>query len=112
MPTVSYKCNKTGKIKKRSFPYNAMGKAQSTEFSKLMDGTKKNNPGPKMELTGSSEIDLQKLKSKEKLDTFKKNNPGIKNVKKRRKAKKETQKYQKELSKLAEQRKLMAKRQK
>tara|TARA_R100001594_G_scaffold14471_2_gene30807 strand:- start:34920 stop:35081 length:162 start_codon:yes stop_codon:yes gene_type:complete len=47
MPTVSYKCNKTGKIKKRSFPYNAMGKAQSTEFAKLMDGTKKNNPGIK-----------------------------------------------------------------
>lgn len=46
MPTVTYKCGKTGKTKKKTFAYNAVGKAQSTEFAKLMGGSKKNNPGP------------------------------------------------------------------
>ena len=36
MPTVSYKCGNTGKMKKRTFPYNAMGKAQAVEFAKTM----------------------------------------------------------------------------
>ena len=44
MPTVSYKCGDTGKIKKRQFPYNAVGKAQATEFAKTMGGKVKNNP--------------------------------------------------------------------
>ena len=48
MPTVSYKCGDTGKMKTRSFPYNAMGKAQSTEFAKTMGGTKTNNPNTRM----------------------------------------------------------------
>ena len=29
MPTVNYKCGDTGKMKTRSFPYNAVGKAQA-----------------------------------------------------------------------------------
>jgi hypothetical protein len=45
MPTVSYKCKDTGKMKKVKFPYNAMGKAQAFEFAKTMGGTLKNNPG-------------------------------------------------------------------
>ena len=44
MPKVSYKCGDTGKIKKRQFPYNAVGKAQATEFAKTMGGKVKNNP--------------------------------------------------------------------
>ena len=44
MPTVSYKCGDTGKMKKKVFPYNAMGKAQAFEFAKTMGGTIKNNP--------------------------------------------------------------------
>ena len=31
-------------MKKRTFPYNAMGKAQAVEFAKTMGGTIKNNP--------------------------------------------------------------------
>ena len=41
MPTVSYKCGDTGKIKKKTFPYNAMGKAQAGEFAKTMGMEKK-----------------------------------------------------------------------
>ena len=44
MPTVSYKCEDTGKMKKRTFPYNAVGKAQAVEFAKTMGGSIKNNP--------------------------------------------------------------------
>ncbi len=44
MPTVSYKCGDTGKMKKKQFPYNAVGKAQATEFAKTMSGKVKNNP--------------------------------------------------------------------
>ena len=49
MPTVSYKCGNTGKMKKKTFPYNAVGKAQAGEFAKTMGGKKKNNPGYGME---------------------------------------------------------------
>ena len=51
MPTVSYKCGDTGKMKKKTFPYNAMGKAQASEFAKTMGGSVKNNPGYGMEKT-------------------------------------------------------------
>jgi hypothetical protein len=34
----------TGKKMKREFPYNAMGKAQASEFSKVMNGSIKYNP--------------------------------------------------------------------
>ena len=49
MPTVSYKCGQTGKMKKKTFPYNAVGKAQATEVAKTMGGSMKNNPGYGME---------------------------------------------------------------
>ena len=54
MPTVRYKCGDTGKIKTRSFPYNAMGKAQATEFAKTMGGKIKNNPSYGTEKTMKS----------------------------------------------------------
>ena len=49
MPTVSYKCEDTGKTKTKTFPYNAVGKAQAAEFAKTMEGSMKNNPGYGME---------------------------------------------------------------
>ena len=49
MPTVKYKCGDTGKMKKKTFPYNAVGKAQADSFAKTMGGDKKNNPGYGME---------------------------------------------------------------
>tara|TARA_R110000796_G_scaffold43603_7_gene107083 strand:+ start:316 stop:489 length:174 start_codon:yes stop_codon:yes gene_type:complete len=49
MPTVKYKCGDTGKMKTKVFPYNAVGKAQASEFSKTMMGTIKNNPNYGME---------------------------------------------------------------
>tara|TARA_R100001443_G_scaffold16699_3_gene27044 strand:- start:2416 stop:2586 length:171 start_codon:yes stop_codon:yes gene_type:complete len=49
MPTVTYSCPDTGKKMKKTFPYNAPGKAQADWFSKLMGGSKKNNPGYGME---------------------------------------------------------------
>ena len=49
MPTVKYKCGDTGKVKTKTFPYNAVGKAQAGEFAKTMNGTMKNNPGYGME---------------------------------------------------------------
>ena len=49
MPTVKYKCGQTGKIKTKTFPYNAVGKAQASEFAKTMNGEVKNNPGYGME---------------------------------------------------------------
>ena len=49
MPTVKYKCGETGKVKTKTFPYNAMGKAQASEFANTMKGTVKNNPGYGME---------------------------------------------------------------
>ena len=48
MPTVSYSCPDTGKSMKKSFPYNAMGKAQAHTFAKTMGGSMKNNPNTKM----------------------------------------------------------------
>ena len=44
MPTVKYKCESSGAMKTKTFPYNAMGKAQATEFAKVMGGSMKNNP--------------------------------------------------------------------
>ena len=49
MPTVTYKCPDSGKMKKKVFPYNAVGKAQAGVFSDLMGGKMKNNPGYGME---------------------------------------------------------------
>jgi hypothetical protein len=45
MPTVKYKCGDTGKMKTKTFPYNAVGKAQAGEFAKTMKGSMKNTPG-------------------------------------------------------------------
>jgi hypothetical protein len=44
MPTVKYKCPDSGKNMKKTFPYNAVGKAQAAEFAKTMGGVTKNNP--------------------------------------------------------------------
>ena len=44
MPTV-----KLPNGEKRTFPYNAVGKAQADAFAKLHNGKKKNNPGYRME---------------------------------------------------------------
>tara|TARA_R100001463_G_scaffold84274_1_gene138819 strand:- start:444 stop:614 length:171 start_codon:yes stop_codon:yes gene_type:complete len=49
MPTVTYSCPDSGKMKKQTFPYNAVGKAQAAEFSKTMGGKKVDNPGYGME---------------------------------------------------------------
>ncbi len=49
MPTVKYMCQDSGKTKTKSFPYNAVGKAQAAEFAKTMKGSMKNNPGYGME---------------------------------------------------------------
>ena len=49
MPTVKYMCQDSGRMKKKTFPYNAVGKAQATEFAKTMSGSMKNNPGYGME---------------------------------------------------------------
>ena len=52
MPTVTYTCPDTGKKMTRTFPYNAVGKAQADTLQKLMSGSKRNNPGPRMEVKG------------------------------------------------------------
>ena len=52
MPTVKYSCPDTGKTMKKTFPYNAVGKAQAHTFSKTMGGSLKNNPNTKMTETG------------------------------------------------------------
>jgi len=44
MPTVKLPNGKT-----RTFPYNAVGKAQANSFMKMMSGTIKNNPNYGME---------------------------------------------------------------
>jgi len=47
MPTVSYKCPDSpdsGSKMKKTFPYNAVGKAQADSFVKLMKGDIKYNP--------------------------------------------------------------------
>ena len=48
MPTV------TVKGKKKVFPYNAVGKAQSDSYAKMNKGKKKNNPNYGMEKTTKS----------------------------------------------------------
>lgn len=50
MPTVSYTCPDTGKKMTKTFPYNAVGKAQADSLQKLMGGSKKNNPNYGMEV--------------------------------------------------------------
>tara|TARA_R100001460_G_scaffold107095_1_gene155302 strand:+ start:266 stop:427 length:162 start_codon:yes stop_codon:yes gene_type:complete len=52
MPTVTYSCPDTGKKMTKSFPYNAVGKAQATEFAKTMRGSKTNNPNTRMTESG------------------------------------------------------------
>ena len=64
MPTV------TVNGKKKTFPYNAVGKAQSDFYARMHGGKKKNNPGPKMELTGNKEIDNQKINLQEQTERF------------------------------------------
>jgi len=54
MPTVKYTCPDSGKPMSKTFPYNAVGKAQADSFAKLMNGSKKNNPGYGMEKKTSS----------------------------------------------------------
>jgi len=54
MPTVKYSCGQTGKMKTKTFPYNAVGKAQATEFAKTMGGSMKNNPNYGMEVKTKS----------------------------------------------------------
>ena len=49
MPTVSYNCPDTGKKMKKSFPYNAVGKAQADAAMRYNKGTISNNPGYGME---------------------------------------------------------------
>ena len=49
MPTVKYKCPDSGKPMSKTFPYNAMGKAQADSFAKTMNGSMKMNPGYGME---------------------------------------------------------------
>ena len=49
MPTVTYSCPDTGKKMKKTFPYNAVGKAQADTFAKTMKGSKIDNPGYGME---------------------------------------------------------------
>ena len=54
MPTVKYTCPDTGKPMSKTFPYNAVGKAQADAFAKTMSGSKKNNPNYGMEKKTSS----------------------------------------------------------
>jgi len=49
MPTVKYKCPTSGKMKTKSFPYSATGKAQAASFANVTGGSMKNNPGYGME---------------------------------------------------------------
>lgn len=49
MPTVKYKCPTSGKMKTKTFPYSATGKAQADSFAKMQGGNKKNNPNYGME---------------------------------------------------------------
>ena len=49
MPTVKYKCPDTGKMMKKEFPYNAVGKAQAGQKAKDIKATLINNPGYGME---------------------------------------------------------------
>ena len=49
MPTVKFKCPDTGKMMKKEFPYNAVGKAQAGQKAKDIKATLINNPGYGME---------------------------------------------------------------
>ncbi len=97
MPTV------TVNGKKKVFPYNAIGKAQADFYARMHGGKKKNNPGPKMELTGNKQVDTQKLNVQKQTDKFKKENKGLKNLGKRIRANKYNKKMQKALNKQAKQ---------
>ena len=105
MPTVTYKCGKTGKTKKKTFAYNAIGKAQSTEFAKLMGGSKKNNPGPGEEVMSTKDkqptMTKQKFleQSQKSVKDFKAKNKGLKNIGKRRRATKGLKELEKAVSK-------------
>jgi len=54
MPTVKYSCPDSGKMKTKTFPYNAVGKAQAKEFANTMKGSMKNNPNYGMEKSTKS----------------------------------------------------------
>lgn len=105
MPTVTYKCKDSGKTKKKTFAYNAIGKAQSTEFAKLMGGSKKNNPGPGEEVMSTKDkqptMTKQKFleQSRKSVEDFKAKNKGLKNVGKRRRATKGLKELQKTVAK-------------
>ncbi len=68
MPTV------TVNGKKKTFPYNAVGKAQADFYARMHGGKKKNNPGPKEEVSSAKknksklEKEIEKNK-KDKKDT-------------------------------------------
>jgi hypothetical protein len=50
MPTVTYKCPDTGKMKTKKFAYHAVGKPKAFQFAKYVKGKIKNNPGYGMEI--------------------------------------------------------------
>lgn len=61
MPTVKYKCGNTGKNKKRTFAYNAVGKAQADSFARMNNGSLKMNPGPQEEKkTTTKDVEIKK----------------------------------------------------
>tara|TARA_R100000278_G_scaffold28063_2_gene25473 strand:- start:17059 stop:17412 length:354 start_codon:yes stop_codon:yes gene_type:complete len=69
MPTV------TVNGKKKTFPYNAVGKAQADAYARLHGGKKKNNPGPKSEVKSSKnksklDKDIEENKNKKKDTKF------------------------------------------
>ena len=61
MPTVSYSCPTSGKKMKKSFPYNAVGKAQAHSFARMNKGKIKNNPAPKMEASTKTEGQIRPI---------------------------------------------------
>jgi len=56
MPTVKY-----GNGNKRTFPYNAVGKAQAHSFARMNKGKIKNNPAPKMEASTKTEGEIRPI---------------------------------------------------
>ena len=61
MPTVKYKCGDTGKNMKKTFAYNAVGKAQADSFARMNNGSLKMNPGPKEEKrTKTKDVEIKK----------------------------------------------------
>tara|TARA_R100000773_G_scaffold44099_1_gene44056 strand:- start:271 stop:573 length:303 start_codon:yes stop_codon:yes gene_type:complete len=73
MPTVTYKCPDTGKKMKKTFPYNAVGKAQASEFARMSGGSKKNNPGYGDEKSTKSTKSTKKRRNNIKESTTNKN---------------------------------------